>query len=219
MTTPSLIDLMTHALARGAAPVPESASVPESACRFPVVVSPESRAFLDSQTVALQQSLASLCGLIIDEVVRETRRRHDGQQQLRRKHAAYGEAGAVMIAPQNIIAGLELGKAPTDTVRASVLDALVSYAKATGLPELGKAAREARPAAHPFRPPKEWRERYLAAFAESADPDCGVDPDEGPRYCVEYWQGLTDSQRRQRLAEPWLGEDDGQKDADDLNAA
>lgn len=218
MTTPSLIDLMTHALARGAAPAEDTSSVAEGACRFPVVVSPESRAFLDSQTKALQHSLSALCGLILDEVVRETKRRYEGQQQLRRKHA-HGDAGEVKVAAQNIIAGLELAKAPTDTVRAFVLDALADYAKATGLSELGKAAREARPAAHPFRPPKEWREKYLETFAQIADPDCGVDPDEGPRYCVEYWQSLTDSQRQQRLAEPWLGEEDGQKDADALNAA
>jgi hypothetical protein len=44
-------------------------------CRFPIVVSPATREFLEIQSKALNQSLASLCGLILDQVAAETLKR------------------------------------------------------------------------------------------------------------------------------------------------
>ncbi|MBF5007809.1 hypothetical protein [Diaphorobacter caeni] len=43
--------------------------------RFPVVVSGETRVYLDAQCDALGVSLAGLCGTILDEVVAESMRR------------------------------------------------------------------------------------------------------------------------------------------------
>ena len=48
----------------------------EVACRFPVVVAPETRVFLDAQSAIFRQSIAGLAGMILDEVVRETKLRH-----------------------------------------------------------------------------------------------------------------------------------------------
>lgn len=120
---------------------------------------------------------------------------------------------------QAFIQALRLDAAPSDTDRAQLLEALKAYADAAGMPALKEAAHAALPAAHPFRPPKQWKLHYLAEFEQIADPDCGVDPDEGKRYCREYWQSLTDEQRQERLADPQLGREDGQKDADALNEA
>lgn len=120
---------------------------------------------------------------------------------------------------QAIIAALKLEMASSDTERALVLDALMSYCKAVGLTDLHDAAKAARPAAHPFKPPKAWRSAYLEVFEVTADPDCGVDPDEGQRYSAEFWQSLTDAQRHERLGAPWLGREDGEKDAEALNEA
>lgn len=44
-------------------------------CRFPIVVSPATREFLESQSKALNQSLAGLCGLILEQVAVETLKR------------------------------------------------------------------------------------------------------------------------------------------------
>lgn len=119
----------------------------------------------------------------------------------------------------NIIAALQLEKAASDSVRASVLEALKAYAKATEQPELFDAAVAAMPKAHPWRAPKEWRARYEDIFRCVADEDCGVDPSEASRYCGEYWSALTDEQRQERLADPMKGQDDGRKDAEALNDA
>lgn len=122
---------------------------------------------------------------------------------------------------QMVIAALDLTAAPSDTERARVLEALLRYAEATGNAALVTAARQALPAAHPFRPPAAWRERYLDAFRATADPDCGVDPDaDCERCCGEYWRDiLTDAQRAERLARPELGSTDGTRDAQQLNDA
>jgi hypothetical protein len=119
----------------------------------------------------------------------------------------------------DIIAALKLDEAGSDTTRASVLTALLRYAQETKQPDLAQAAKAAMPAAHPWHPPAEWREYYLSAFRMNADDECGVDPDEGSRYCGEYWRDLTDEERAARLADPLMGSGDGEKDADALNEA
>ncbi|MEJ6003741.1 hypothetical protein [Paucibacter soli] len=118
-----------------------------------------------------------------------------------------------------LISSLGLDQAPSDSVRARVLSALRTYGERTDQPDISKAAEALMPAAHPFEPPAEWVEQYRGTFESVADPDCGVDPDESHRYSAEYWQSLTDADRKQRLANPSLGREDGQKDADNLNAA
>lgn len=45
------------------------------ACRFPVVVEADTKLFLEAQARAMGQSLAGLCGVILNEVVHETKRR------------------------------------------------------------------------------------------------------------------------------------------------
>lgn len=119
----------------------------------------------------------------------------------------------------NFLLFLRLDRAPSDTVRAAVLDAIAECAQQTGLADLRREALRARPAAHPLIPPREWADYYRDAFVMTADTECGVDPDEAPRYCVEYWQSFTDAERHERLANPWMGGDDGRQDADNLNAA
>lgn len=123
------------------------------------------------------------------------------------------------MSPTEIIAALDLTRAPSDAVRAQLLHALVQYGQAVGDAALADAARAAKPAVDPFKPPQEWKAFYLDTFSSTADPDCSVDPDEGPRYCVEYWQSLTDAQRAERLACPNLGRQDGIDDAEALNEA
>lgn len=122
-----------------------------------------------------------------------------------------------MEAPHAIIEALDLPRAPSDTTRAMVLHALIEYGQAIQNPALAEAAKAAMPKAHPFRPPKAWKDQYLDAFRCTADEECGVDPYEGPRYCAEYWSSLTDADRAARLADPSLGFQDGLKDATDLN--
>ena len=119
----------------------------------------------------------------------------------------------------SLLSFLQIEKAPSDTVRAEVLDALITYAEAVGLEDVLSEAKRLMPAAHPLVPPQEWLTQYLGSFGAIADTECGVDPDEGPRYAVEYWQMLTDEARNHRLSRPWLGEDDGRIDAAALNAA
>jgi hypothetical protein len=130
-------------------------------------------------------------------------------------------ASAQTAAAQAAIAALDLAAAPSDTDRARVLEALLHYAQATHNDALAEAARQAMPAAHPFRPPPAWRERYLDAFRATADSERGVDPDaDCERCCGEYWRDiLTDAQRAQRLARPEMGADDGARDAQQLNEA
>ena len=119
----------------------------------------------------------------------------------------------------DIIAALNLESAGSDTVRAGVLEALKSYGRETGQQALVDAAKTAMPKAHPWKSPAAWRNYYLDHFRVTADPDCGVDPDEAERYCGEYWASLTDEQRQERLADPRMGEQDGEKDAENLNDA
>lgn len=73
-TSLSVIDILARASA-GAATASTGTVADQNACRFPVTVTPPTRAFLDSQAFALNQSLAGLCGLILDEVARESLRR------------------------------------------------------------------------------------------------------------------------------------------------
>ncbi|CAN7746542.1 hypothetical protein LJR118_006760 [Acidovorax sp. LjRoot118] len=73
-TSLSVIDILARASA-GAATASTGTVADQNACRFPVTVAPQTRAFLDSQAFAHNQSLAGLCGLILDEVARETLRR------------------------------------------------------------------------------------------------------------------------------------------------
>lgn len=119
----------------------------------------------------------------------------------------------------DIIAALDLEHAPSDSVRAFILEALASYAGACGRMDLHAAAKAALPAAHPIKPPAPWRDAYIDSFSVHADEECNVDPSDGPRYCLEYWQALTDTERQARLASPRLGRTDGQKDAENLNDA
>ncbi len=118
-----------------------------------------------------------------------------------------------------LIAALHLERAPSDTARALVLDALIAYSQAVGLSDLHDAAKAARPHADPFHPPDAWREAYIGVFRRVADPEWGVYPEEADRYCFEYWSGLDDAQRHERLGAPGLGEEDGRKDAEELNRA
>jgi hypothetical protein len=119
-----------------------------------------------------------------------------------------------------LIAALKLDAAPSDTARASVLEALKVYGQESGQPALVEAAQAAMPQAHPWEAPAEWRGFYLDHFRMTADTECGVDPDEAERYCGEYWSmNLTDAQRQERLANPRLGERDGEQDAQNLNDA
>ncbi len=73
-TSLSEIDILARASA-AAATASTGTMADQSAFRFPVTVAPQTRAFLDSQASDLNQSLAGLCGLILDEVARETLRR------------------------------------------------------------------------------------------------------------------------------------------------
>lgn len=74
----SLEDVMNAAIANTIKDIGVSAPVnlDQVACRFPVVVAPETRLFLDAQSAIFRQSIAGLAGMILDEVVRETKRRH-----------------------------------------------------------------------------------------------------------------------------------------------
>lgn len=120
---------------------------------------------------------------------------------------------------EQLLAALQLDRAPTDGDRAKVLGALMAYSRAIGNPALEHAAKQRFPAANPFTPPDAWAAHYrewFGTFADEDELDVEMDVD---RYCQEYWQGLTDAQRTQRLAKPELGQADGRKDAEALNAA
>lgn len=78
--------------------------------------------------------------------------------------------------PADLIDALELSKAPSDVVRASVLGALVRYGQAIGNPALVDAAKAAMPAANPFMPPKEWAAKYKDAFYKLRIPNAGWMP-------------------------------------------
>lgn len=118
-----------------------------------------------------------------------------------------------------LIAALDIPGAPSDTVRAKLLVALDRYGQEVGNGELMAAARAAMPTAHPFVPPGEWREFYDEGFTSFADEDQGVYLDDMRRYGTEYWQGMQDTERQDRLAKPFLGKQDGEKDAQALNEA
>lgn len=124
-----------------------------------------------------------------------------------------------MTTAADILLFLKVEEAPSDTDRAQVLSALCRYARKMGLTELEEAAAAAMPQAHPFVPAENWERHYIGAFEQTADPDCGVCPDESVRYAREYWQSLTDAQRRARVETPSLGAQDGEKDAGALNDA
>lgn len=73
MNTPSIIDLLATASKRVALDIPKDTSTEIS--RFPIVVSKETRDFLEAQASVMGGSLAGLCGAILNEVVAETKRR------------------------------------------------------------------------------------------------------------------------------------------------
>jgi hypothetical protein len=119
---------------------------------------------------------------------------------------------------EQVLEGLQLERSPSDSVRAQLLGAIIAFAREVGDIDLAEGARSRMPAANPFRPPREWKERYLVGLADVADEECGVYFDEdGERYSVEYWQGFSDEQRVARLADPYLGEEDGRTDGTNLN--
>jgi hypothetical protein len=119
---------------------------------------------------------------------------------------------------QQVLDGLQLDRSPSDSVRAQLLSAIVAFAREVGDADLAEGAKSKMPLANPFRPPLEWKERYLNGLASVADEDCGVSFDnDGERFCVEYWQSFSDEQRLARLSEPHLGEEDGRTDGTNLN--
>jgi hypothetical protein len=119
-----------------------------------------------------------------------------------------------------VLEGLQLERCKSDTVRARVLGALIEFAGEVEDADLAAEARAMMPKANPFVPTKPWRDNYLTGLRSVADEDCGVYPDDdGERYAFEYWQGLTDAERNERLQFPEMGEQDGKKDGDNLNAA
>lgn len=66
----SIVDVLANAISRvQALPVSEAES------RFPVVVTGETRAYLEAQAKVLGTSLAGLCGTILNEVAAESVRR------------------------------------------------------------------------------------------------------------------------------------------------
>lgn len=122
--------------------------------------------------------------------------------------------------PAHFIDLLGIDRAPSDTCKAKILNALIRFGLAINDAALIDAAKARLPAANPFEPPVEWKSFYDLAFRQHADEDCGVYPDDdGDRYCREYWQYLTDTERAERLQQPSLGKEDGKKDAEALNAA
>jgi hypothetical protein len=118
-----------------------------------------------------------------------------------------------------LILALRLDDAPSDAARAEVLGALVDYARMRQDAPLAAALQAQLPAAHPRHPPEAWADSYAAGFEMEADEDRGVYMDEMSRYRHEYWGLLADEQRRERLAFPQLGHEDGRKDAEGLNEA
>lgn len=117
------------------------------------------------------------------------------------------------------INALGIQSAKSDTAKARVLAAIRAFAESIDDHDLASEARSLMPAADPFQPPLAWRDNYYETFAVTADEECNVDIDDMPRYCVEYWQGMTDVERQARLENPALGRRDGTKDADALNEA
>ena len=120
---------------------------------------------------------------------------------------------------RDIIEAFDLAAAPSDTSRAKLLAAIVRYAKEKSDTDLQAAAQDAMPSANPFSPPDVWRSQYESGFEDFADEDCGVYLDDMRRYGTEYWQGMNDEERQNRLENPALGRSDGEKDATALNAA
>jgi hypothetical protein len=120
-----------------------------------------------------------------------------------------------------VLEGLQLERCPSDGARARILGALIYFAQEVADDDLATEAQALMPKANPYQPPAPWKEQYLIGLRSVADSDCGVDADaDGERFAHEYWQAwLTDTQRLERLQAPALGEDDGRKDGDNLNAA
>lgn len=67
MKTPSIIELLVAASDRAA--MEGLNAEPQATSRFPVVVSQDTRVFLEAQAAAMGGSLAGLCGAILNEVV------------------------------------------------------------------------------------------------------------------------------------------------------
>ncbi|MEG1349774.1 MAG: hypothetical protein RSD49_17200 [Hafnia sp.] len=119
--------------------------------------------------------------------------------------------------PQRILA-LGIEQAKTDADKAMLLSSIIRFARAIGDDTLVEAANGLMPQAHPFKPPLAWKAAYCGAFENEADESTGTYVDDMDRYCADYWCGLTDAQRQERLQRPALGESDGAKDAATLNA-
>jgi hypothetical protein len=117
------------------------------------------------------------------------------------------------------INALGIQSTKSDTAKARVLAAIRAFAESVGDDDLAGEARALMPSADPFQPPLAWRDNYYETFPLTADEECNVSVYDMPRYCVEYWQGMSDAERQARLENPALGRRDGTKDAEALNEA
>lgn len=128
---------------------------------------------------------------------------------------------AAAIDVKAIVDGLNINRAESNTVKARLLESLIKFGKAVSDDALVQAATAVMPAAHPFKPPEEWRKFYVEAFYVEADSDRGVDPDaDADRCSYEFWQMvLNDADRAERLSKPTMGRGDGERDARNLNEA
>ena len=114
---------------------------------------------------------------------------------------------------------LGIDRAPSDSVKAVLLDALIEFARAVKDTELEDQAQALMPKAHPHRVDEAWGERYADGFYMTADEECGVHTGEMHRFREEYWMFKDDAWRQERLQNPALGFQDGVDDAQMLNDA
>lgn len=119
----------------------------------------------------------------------------------------------------SVLTGLDLEHAPDDLTRVKLLRALIAYGQARGDTALVELAQNLRPAADPIHPPNEWADHYHLGFGDHADENRGTYAENSIEYVTDYWQMLSDEQRRDRLANPLLGLHDGQRDAEGMNRA
>jgi hypothetical protein len=119
----------------------------------------------------------------------------------------------------SLLAGLGIDRAPDDSTKAMLLNAILVFADTVGDKELASQAQALMPKAHPYRFDPAWGERYADGFYMTADEDCGVCTSEMHRYRDEYWGFKDDAWRQERLQNPHLGFQDGVNDAQALNEA
>lgn len=117
------------------------------------------------------------------------------------------------------INALGIARARTDADKALVLTAICAFADSIGDSQLAEEAKSMMPCADPFSPPHTWRQEYDKGFQAVAREECGVYLDDMHRYGTEFWQSMSDDQRRQRLGSPHIGDADGRRDANALNEA